>query len=225
MVSKQHSDKVEPIDVYRTLWSCRDFELSHLWQRSVFLSAFLLLVYTSYGALIFGILSSNIEDYSFKILLCLGLVILLLGMIFSQLWIMMGKGSKAWYEMYEKAIYKIEHSPKYANLIINSEMKGDAISHGDIDVPDKISNSLWNTKAGAYSPSKINIVIGQISFVILFLTYLAQTTIMTIIPRYQIVSVYITLLVTSIALLLCMLLSYTIIRPLAQSSYMKLKSS
>ncbi len=34
-----------------------------------------------------------------------------IGIIFSCLWIMMGKGSKAWYERYENAIVLLRENP------------------------------------------------------------------------------------------------------------------
>ena len=35
-------DKIDERAVYDRLWKCRDFEIDHVWQRAVFLSAFLL---------------------------------------------------------------------------------------------------------------------------------------------------------------------------------------
>lgn len=37
-------------DLYEQYWRCRDFEIKNLWQRSVFLGAFLILCFTGYGA-------------------------------------------------------------------------------------------------------------------------------------------------------------------------------
>ena len=42
-------EKISIKEIHETLWRCRDFELSHLWQRSIFLSAFLILCFTVYG--------------------------------------------------------------------------------------------------------------------------------------------------------------------------------
>ncbi|WP_300232445.1 hypothetical protein [uncultured Alistipes sp.] len=42
-------EKISIKEIHETLWRCRDFELSHLWQRSIFLSAFLILCFTGYG--------------------------------------------------------------------------------------------------------------------------------------------------------------------------------
>lgn len=38
-------------DFYHTYWHCRDFELNHLWQRSIFLSAFIIICFSAYGDL------------------------------------------------------------------------------------------------------------------------------------------------------------------------------
>ena len=35
------SIKLTSKDIYRAYWHCRDFEITHLWQRSVFLTAFI----------------------------------------------------------------------------------------------------------------------------------------------------------------------------------------
>ena len=42
-------EKISIKEIHETLWRCRDFVLSHLWQRSTFLSAFLILCFTGYG--------------------------------------------------------------------------------------------------------------------------------------------------------------------------------
>ncbi len=43
---------IEPKDAYERTWACHDFELSHLWQRSVFLAVFLLAIAGAYGTLL-----------------------------------------------------------------------------------------------------------------------------------------------------------------------------
>lgn len=114
-VTKHSASKVEPKDIYATLWRCRDFELSHLWQRSVFLTAFLLLAYTGYGFCVFTqiTLDARTHNGAYTIIVVVGLFILFVGMLLSQLWIMMGKASKAWYERYGQAIYELEHDNQF----------------------------------------------------------------------------------------------------------------
>ncbi len=179
-------EKIQPKDIYESLWRCRDFELSHLWQRSVFLTAFLLLAYTSYGVLMLQVMTVELGILQMRVLLCFGLVILLVGMLLSQLWIMMAKGSKAWYEVYEHAIYEIEHNPDYAIEIVVDKMPEDGVIHGEVLGDEKPNDSLWSVNAGAYSPSKINIVIGQLSYAIFLSVYIAQTILMACVDVYMI---------------------------------------
>ena len=156
--------KIQFQDIYRSLWSCRDFEISHLWQRSIFLTTFMLAGFTGYGF----ILSKLFGDTSnCAILNMLAGGIALAGIILSMLWIMMEKGSKAWYEKYEDAIWRIEHDPDYtSDLVKGLILKG--LVHGSLPSlsSDRVSNNIFNTRGGAYSVSRINIVLGQMAFVI-----------------------------------------------------------
>lgn len=179
-------EKIRPKDIYESLWRCRDFELSHLWQRSVFLTAFLLLAFTGYGVLMLQVMTAELGMMQMRVLLCVGLFILLVGMLLSQLWIMMAKGSKAWYEVYEHAIYEIEHNPDYASEIVVDKMPEDGVIHGEVISNEKPNDSLWSVDAGAYSPSKINIVIGQLSYVIFLSIYIAQIILMACVDAYMI---------------------------------------
>ena len=100
-------ERITSKDIYTSLWRCRDFELSHLWQRSIFLTAFLVMCFTGYGSLLLKICEYVTDDNKyipFCILSIACLCVAFLGIILSALWIMMGKGSKAWYEKYEIAL-------------------------------------------------------------------------------------------------------------------------
>lgn len=183
-VTKHTTAKIEPKDIYATLWRCRDFEISHLWQRSVFLTAFLLLVYTGYGLCIFHQIemTNKISDEVYTTISMCGLLLLLIGMILSQLWIMMAKGSKAWYERYESAIYEIEHDEAFSQHIVVETMKNKKIMHGNL--PSHIyDRNLFNTGAGAFSPSRINIFIGQFSWFILFLVFICHSVLSVLSDR------------------------------------------
>lgn len=64
-------EKINPKDIYQSLWRCRDFELSHLWQRSIFLTAFLVMCFTGYTALVVkaGELAQDADDtYSLAVI-------------------------------------------------------------------------------------------------------------------------------------------------------------
>lgn len=169
---------ITPKDIYNSLWRCRDFELSHLWQRSIFLTAFLVMCFTGYGGILLKICEYTTEEKFctvFCILNIAGLFIALLGFILSALWIMMGKGSKAWYEKYESAIYKIERNPKYSEKIVVNDMDEEELMHGSLPAPIPLDTSLFTTNAGKFSVSRINIAIGQVSMSIWILIYFIHT--------------------------------------------------
>ena len=174
------NSKITTKDIRDSLWRCRDFELSHLWQRSIFLTTILLLCFTGYGVVTMK-LFDNIEYVvgpSAYTLNNIALVLCLVNIVFSCLWIMMAKGSKAWYERYEHAIDAFECDEKYVDSIVNKTGINESgiggfqyqnlMEYEAHDIDDRIKSC----NAGAYSPSKINIAIGQISFVIWCITFI-----------------------------------------------------
>ena len=46
--TKNENDRPTAKDIYDYLWRGRDFELEHLWQRSIFLAVFLLGIASAY---------------------------------------------------------------------------------------------------------------------------------------------------------------------------------
>ena len=175
-------DRISPRDIYKCLWMCRDFELTNLWQRSIFLGGFLLACFASYGGLVVAVLGREkglglngrwiVNGAAFGI--CFG------GTVLSLLWIMMAKGSKAWYELYEKAIVALAN--RYRDSFDKDIHRLEGRKWEEIEGfewPDT-SNSLLNTKGGAYSPSKINAAIGFVSlgvWIILAFVHLAIATV------------------------------------------------
>lgn len=83
--------------------------------------------------------------------------------MFSLIWIMMGKGSKAWYEIYEQKIYEIE---KEDDLEIPEDYRMGASSS-----PWGLDENIFTNKAGKYSPSKLNIMIGRVLAIIWILIF------------------------------------------------------
>lgn len=170
--------KITSKDVYSSLWRCRDFELSHLWQRSIFLTTFLVMSFTGYGSILLRVCEYVTDDNKcipFCILNIAGLCIALLGIVLSALWIMMGKGSKAWYEKYENALYHIERNEKYSKAIVANDMDDEMLMHGSLPAANPLDTSLFTTNAGRFSVSRINIAIGQVSIVVWCLAYLIQS--------------------------------------------------
>lgn len=93
------------------LYECRKIEIEHLWHRSVFLGAFIILAFTGYGALVGKMLEKDagkshtifMAQAHFAGVVC-GCTLLFLGI----LWICMAKGSKRWQELYERKIVLLE---------------------------------------------------------------------------------------------------------------------
>lgn len=82
---------------------------------------------------------------------------------------MMAKGSKAWQEKYERTLFgfickNIEKDNANKNADLEA-FANEGFAHGYLRAidPDNFSNSLVKNKAGAYSVSRINIVLGIIS--------------------------------------------------------------
>lgn len=179
----KQSDKLDIKNVHQTLWKCRDFELTSLWQRSIFLTTLLVLCYTGYGFIFSAIVNKqetsiilinstekspyNQDSNNLMILHVSAIFISIVGILFSCLWIAMAKGSKAWYERYEKTIFEFEMDCRN----IKERAKHYATFQGyDNMVKEEhiatVNSSLFSMNGGAYSPSKINIAIGQISAII-----------------------------------------------------------
>ncbi len=170
--------KVTIRDVWENLWHCRDFELEHFWHRSAFLSGMLLAGFTAYGCLVGS--SSSLTDCCslWKFSLCEA--ICLLSAVFSVLWILMAKASKYWYEKYESAILALMGWSKNRKLFddsayLDKDKKHCIAGFGYAMIPgyndewkkdQKSDDSIWSTKRGAFSPSKITIFIGQLSLVV-----------------------------------------------------------
>ena len=164
----ENSNKFTTKDLYTELFHCRDFELQHLWQRSVFLAGFMIALFTLYGSFLGSRLNENepihitIHYFAFFIG-CVGIII-------SQLFIMMIKGSKRWYEQFEQSIYWFYYNDtdlfsKELNKYLEDYLEDKKYPHfGGLKniKKDRINNSLLNTNAGYYSVSRINIVLGQL---------------------------------------------------------------
>lgn len=180
-------------DILERLDKYREIEIKNLWQRSLFLGTFLILGFTSYGVLIEKTLSVTTEGGRIEDLVTIlfanrnlkidfyACCLAMINIVFSILWIAMAKGSKAWYEAYENAIYSIENdltkdlSWKNIRLEIDLRRRKDEEESCNEDRDDKESfhtdlkkNCWFLTSAGGYSPSKINIFLGQLFFGVWF---------------------------------------------------------
>ena len=138
-------------------YQCRRFEATNLWRRSFLLSIFLVFCFAVYGALASEILTAGPGAANFLALNEAACAVALLGTSFALIWIMMAKGSKAWYEVYERYIFEIEQE----------EAEGLKIPEryrlGDLCRPWGMNGNLFSKKAGRYSPSRLNITIGSVT--------------------------------------------------------------
>ncbi|MCS2335518.1 hypothetical protein [Bacteroides sp. BFG-606] len=158
-------------DLERTLnklYRCRDMEITNLWQRSIFLAVFLTLTLSGYGILISNLFSNNVFiELNYKILHGAAFAIGLLGFTLSVIWVLMAKGSKAWYEVYAKAISDFEEEFKHELGIPQIYLMG-KVDFLDKDMEKKdddgfyYNKKLSNIDSGAYSVSKLNILIGWV---------------------------------------------------------------
>lgn len=159
-------DKIGIRDIHQTLWRCRDFELTNLWQRSIFLTAFLVLCFTAYGAVVSKI-ADNLDKQNVLILMnIIGYLLSIIGSIFSIFWIKMGKGSKAWYEIYEAAIRAFEQNKKYTTKLASAIGGFGYPKLENYQRHNALDNKLLSGNAGPYSVSKINIAIGQVFLIV-----------------------------------------------------------
>lgn len=150
------------LEAWKRLWVSRDFEIQHFWQRSLFLSGFLLLSFTAYGGLqgiFLGKFFENkicLDSIEFEIYNLISIFLCVVCCILSVLWIMMTKGAKNAYEAQENALITrtTNETLKKAYVDLNSFSQ-------EFESP-----CILNTKAYRYSVSKINIFLGIFSLFI-----------------------------------------------------------
>lgn len=168
-ISIAEDSKLTTKDAYHSYWHCRDFELTHLWQRSIFLATFLLFFCSAYGALFAKMLDNLLCTASDKWcsvfwLFSHGAAILLsiIILVLACLWIMTAKASKLWYEIYENAIkaYTEDNDHINVNDVDANKILGFRYENlKNYEYPsgtDKLSAS----DGGSYSVSRINWAIG-----------------------------------------------------------------
>lgn len=175
-------------DMYRRICESRDFEISLVWQRAIFLTAFLLGCFAAYGATI-AFFMDEYHMFVYKWYVnSVAFGVTLIGIIVSLLWIMMAKGSKAWYELYESVItafvvgYPSGCDPaatllaqhKWREVIDQANKKNSGIEE------NKRSSCIFSLKGGAFSVSKINIGIGIVAFVIWLVLAITHLIIATV---------------------------------------------
>lgn len=134
-----------------------DTELQLFWQRSVFVSTFLVLILTGYGALLIKIVELHsiknipmlLSDSLFN---SLASVISTMGIIVSYIWFRIARGAKGTYEAVESRIY----DPKQGLI---DKMK-DYAKDSKLDLRSEFykTEDVFKLDSGPYSPSKLNII-------------------------------------------------------------------
>lgn len=208
------SDELEKEKVIlENLYRCRDIEIKNLWQKSIFLGPILTLCFTGYGSLLSSMITAK-EETLFKYnFLCFG--ICFISIIFSMLWIYMFKGSKAHYELYERAITDFER---------NQFQIEEKFVMGKFKYSIPIDEKIFSTNAGVFSPSRINIVIGQVNLVLWILGFIVHIFFML---KYSFtlghIFIFTMLFFNYIFNILCLilLLSYSLLKDKIKSSYLK----
>ncbi len=89
---------------------CRDLELDRFWKNSVFVWVFLALCFTAFGTLVKDKYMPNkqllpIDDDKYFLFL---VIVSGIGLFLSFIWVWMARGLKAWYEVFEIAIWDME---------------------------------------------------------------------------------------------------------------------
>ena len=147
------------LEMYKILYQAYADEIKNLWQRSIFLGAFMTLAWGGYGALQLKFIDKVLDKsfalgayHYYSILLCFVIIIL------SLLWIAMAKGSKFVQEAHEK---HIKRYIKFYQCSVYCDLK-----KYEKKLNEQLSNNLLfcNSLRGyRYSPSKINIILGWFS--------------------------------------------------------------
>ncbi len=159
-------DSIPPSKVYSCLWKCRDLEISMLWTRLTLLGAFMGLTYAGYGALILKGLD-GIKNWEVFNLAAIGASAF--GFLFSILWTTTAKGSKAWFERYEAMLSYFQETYKDLGLfekVADVELILSYLDYNKRCIRKRlqpVDSNLFSQNAGAYSVSKIPIVMGQVS--------------------------------------------------------------
>ena len=159
-VEISESDNPSKERIWDKMYQCRDLELSSFWQKSLFLFGFMSLCFAGYSGLFMHCINTDKDLPLFSPIHLIMSAIALLGIIMSVLWVFMTKGSKAWYEVYEKSIYAIESE------IFKRNNKKYVMGEWAKRMNSDYDLAFWTNKPGSFSPSKINMVIGKIMIIV-----------------------------------------------------------
>lgn len=154
------------LEVYKVLYKAYADEIRNLWQRSIFLGAFMTLAWGGYGALQLKAIEKCLQNVCVYHFASLGLCAVII--VLSSLWVAMAKGSKFVQEAHEWHIknLKIDDVEKDTKKLFCNLDNYDKLKHKKYDIEDNISSRLFfngDLESYRYSPSKINIALGRFS--------------------------------------------------------------
>ncbi len=156
--------------LYERYTKCRDLELDRFWKNSVFVWVFLALCYGAFGKIIMDYLpnddNAKISKNTYEIILT---VISFMGFFMSKIWIWMARGLKAWYEVYESAVWDLESKSN----IFEFDRKHTIENYWSVK-----TNGLSPFNSDRISPSRIVILIGRLmslSWGVSFLVWLYKS--------------------------------------------------
>ena len=148
--------------IRNTFYSRYESELKKIWEHSVFVWGFEVLLFTGYGYLVANFFLKHDKDVCIRLFYCniVAIVLALIGLCISSVWIALAKASKARQEAIETLIVELEGNPEYFKYPRVFAMGG---FHNRMK---KLDQALYTTEIGKYSPGKLNIFIAQFSWLI-----------------------------------------------------------
>lgn len=166
-------DNVE-LKKYEILYTAYADEIRNLWTRSVFLGAFMTLAWGGYGALQLKFITRECEKFDINAYAIASLGLCAVIIMLSMLWIAMAKGSKFVQEAHERHIddfnFDENDIKKLFCKLESYEYKTRQDDCGDNkEINKDLNPNLFFgevMKPYRYSPNKINIALGWVSFLI-----------------------------------------------------------
>lgn len=196
------------LEMYKILYQAYADEIKNLWQRSIFLGTFMVLVWTGYGVLQLKFIEHSKELSEFYVVyhyVSIGLCAIII--FLSLLWIMMAKGSKFVQEAHEKHIENLNFDKlNEVNIKTNQYKKlfcDLSIYEDKLKLENKLNEDLFfseSLKAWRYSPSKINIILGCFSVIVAIILSIVHI----VIAFYNEIFQYMIILASITLILICL---------------------
>ena len=145
-----------------TFYSRYESELKNLWQHSIFIWGFEVLLFTAYGYLVASFFLDIEKNTNLFVCNIVAIVFSFVGLCISAIWIALAKSTKTWQEYFEALIMNLEEDVDYFPFPRVLAMGG---FHNRLS---NIDQSLMTTNIGKFSPGKLNIFISQFVWIIWF---------------------------------------------------------